>query len=58
MFYSDGTRVWTRTHQTMPNGSALSGDPSSTQSGIVIPWPTRPSQYFIFTVDALGESLC
>ncbi|MBK9183812.1 MAG: hypothetical protein IPM83_11995 [Ignavibacteria bacterium] len=53
MFYSDGTRVWTRTHQTMPNGSALSGDPSSTQSGIVIPWPTRPSQYFIFTVDAL-----
>lgn len=53
MFYSDGTRVWTRRHQPMPNGTALAGDPSSTQSGIVIPWPTRPSEYFIFTVDAL-----
>lgn len=53
MFYSDGTRVWTRRHQPMPNGTTLAGDPSSTQSGIVIPWPTRPSLYFIFTVDAL-----
>lgn len=53
LFYSDGTNVWTRRHQRMPNGTGLSGDPSSTQSGIVIPWPTRPSEYFIFTVDAL-----
>ncbi|MCF6295551.1 MAG: cell surface protein, partial [Flavobacteriaceae bacterium] len=31
LFYSDGTTVWNRNHQVMPNGNGLFGDSSSTQ---------------------------
>ncbi|MCX6141110.1 MAG: PKD domain-containing protein [Candidatus Kapabacteria bacterium] len=56
MFYSDGTDVWTRRHGRMPNGVGLFGNPSSTQSCIVVPWPGRPTQYFVFTADAIENN--
>lgn len=56
LFYTDGRTVWDRNHVQMPNGSfdlgtELFGDASSTQSGIIIPRPGNPDQYYIFTVD-------
>jgi gliding motility-associated-like protein len=51
LFYSDGVRVWNRNHQIMPNGTGLFGDPSSTQSALVVPKPDDPNIYYIFTVD-------
>ena len=51
LFYTDGTYVWNRNHQIMPNGSGLLGHSSSTQSAIIIPNPSNPSIYYIFTVD-------
>lgn len=56
LFYTDGRTVWDRNHHTMPNGSfengtELLGDPSSTQSGIIVPKPDHPNLYYIFTVD-------
>ncbi len=51
LFYSDGITVWNRNHQVMPNGTGLYGDPSSTQSALVVPKPDDPDIYFIFTVD-------
>ncbi|WP_303315791.1 T9SS type B sorting domain-containing protein [Flavivirga abyssicola] len=56
LFYTDGITVWDRLHRPMPNangivGSGLYGDPSSTQSAIVIPKPKDPSIYYIFTAD-------
>lgn len=56
LFYSDGRTVWNRNHQMMPNGNyfagtGLLGDPSSTSSGLIVPKPEDPTQYYIFTVD-------
>ena len=56
LLYTDGRTVWDRNHLIMPNGNysagtGLFGDPSSTQSGIIIPNPANPNIYYIFTVD-------
>ncbi|MDO5969960.1 T9SS type B sorting domain-containing protein [Flavivirga aquimarina] len=56
LFYTDGVTVWDRLHRPMPNangltGNGLFGDPSSSQSAIVIPKPKDPNIYYIFTVD-------
>jgi len=56
LLYTDGRTVWDRNHVIMPNGNygtgtGLFGDPSSTQSGIIIPNPANPNIYYIFTVD-------
>ena len=56
LFYTDGQTVWNRNHQIMQNGNyfggtGLLGDPSSTSSGLIVPKPEDPTQYYIFTVD-------
>ncbi len=50
LFYTDGITVWNRNHIPMPNGTGLLGDPSSTQSGIIVPKPGNPNNYYVFTV--------
>ncbi len=52
LFYSDGTTVWNRLHNPMPNGTGLKGNASSTQSAMIIPKPGSSSIYYIFTVGA------
>ena len=52
LFYTDGITVWDKTHNVMPNGTGLLGDPSSSQSGIIVPFPNNSDQYYIFTVGA------
>lgn len=54
LFYTDGMSVWDSTHAVMANGSGLMGDVSTTQSAIVIPSLTTPSQYYLFTLAADG----
>lgn len=54
LFYTDGISVWNRFHQTMPNGYGLLGDPSSTQSGIIVPKPGSSTHYYIFTVPGVS----
>ncbi len=51
LFYSDGISVWNRNHQVMPNGSGLLGSSSSTQSGLIAPYPGNPNLYYIFAID-------
>ncbi|GAA4231620.1 T9SS C-terminal target domain-containing protein [Postechiella marina] len=56
LLYTDGITVWNKLHQPMPNansftGSGLWGDPSSSQSAIIVPKPEDPNIYYIFTVD-------
>jgi gliding motility-associated-like protein len=58
LFYTDGRNVWDRNHNVMPNAdynsnpdNGLLGDPSSTSSGLIIPKPGNPNQYYIFAVD-------
>ena len=54
LFYTDGMFVYNKLHQQMPNGFGLFGDPSSAQSGVIVPKPGSNNVYFIFTVDAEG----
>lgn len=56
LLYTDGRTVWDKNHVIMPNGdydagTGLMGDPSSTQSGIIVPKPNNRNVYYIFTVD-------
>jgi len=55
LFYTDGITVWDKNHSIMPNGSDLKGDPSSTQSAIIVKKPGLNSIYFIFTVAQIAE---
>ncbi len=50
LFYSDGSTVWDKNDDIMPNGTDLLGDESSTQSAIIIPKPLDPNIYYLFTV--------
>ncbi|MBT7145133.1 MAG: hypothetical protein HN894_17560, partial [Bacteroidetes bacterium] len=56
LFFSDGTWVWDANMNQMLNGYGLSGDPSSSQSAVIIPKPLDINTYYIFTVDADGGS--
>jgi hypothetical protein len=60
LFYSDGVRIWNRNNTVMPNGTGLWGHFSSTQSCMIVPFPTDANRYYIFTVDAQGgpRGLC
>ncbi|WP_417355671.1 T9SS type B sorting domain-containing protein [Flavobacterium sp.] len=56
LFYTDGKSIWDKNHVIMPNadydnGTGLMGDPSSTQSGIIVPQKGNPNIYYVFTVD-------
>jgi outer membrane protein OmpA-like peptidoglycan-associated protein len=56
LFYTDGISVWNREHQKMPNGTGLHGDPSSTQSGVVIAKPNTKDKFYLFTVDKEAQA--
>ncbi len=51
LFYTDGIIVYDQDHKVMQNGGNLLGDPSSTQSALIVPKPGDPNIFFIFTVD-------
>ncbi len=51
LFYTDGITVYNKNHEVMRNGEGLFGDPSSTQSAIIVPKPEDPTIFFVFTVD-------
>ncbi|MDO6759059.1 T9SS type B sorting domain-containing protein [Tamlana sp. 2_MG-2023] len=54
LFYTDGITIWNKNHEIMSNGYGLYGDPSSTQSAIIVPKPKNDKIYYVFTVDDYG----
>ncbi|PQJ82207.1 T9SS type B sorting domain-containing protein [Polaribacter glomeratus] len=55
LFYSDGIEVFNKDHALMTYSDGrlandLKGNPSSTQSGMIIPKPGSTSVYYLFTV--------
>jgi hypothetical protein len=56
LFYTEGVTVWDGTNSVMPNGNGLMGDPSTTQSALIVPSLTSSSQYYLFTLAADGGS--
>ncbi|MBS1565501.1 MAG: hypothetical protein JST39_14015, partial [Bacteroidetes bacterium] len=57
LFYTDGTTLWNRRHQIMPNGAGLFGHYSSANSSIIIPRPGSNHIYYVFTSDAIEVQL-
>ena len=53
LFYTEGSSIWNRNHIIMPNGTGLKGEPSSTQTVLIIPKPCDNNIYYIFTVPCL-----
>ncbi len=66
LFYTDGIRVWDRSHTPMPNASGtnsfsqwnlmLSGNESSTQSAIITPVIGSTDRYYVFTTDGSSNA--
>lgn len=63
LFYSDGISVYTKKHELMKYtdgtlANNLEGNPSSTQSGLIVPNPEDKNIYYIFTVgtDFVGSN--
>lgn len=50
LFYTDGQKIYDKTHNIMSRGDSLNGHWSSTQSAIVIPKPGNRNLYYVFTV--------
>lgn len=49
LFSTDGMSVYNRNMLQMPNGFGLLGNPSATQSSIIVPNPANANQLYIFT---------
>jgi hypothetical protein len=57
LFYTDAIFVHDRHRNSMKNGNGLHGDPSSTQSAIIVPKPKDANIYSIFSVDIANTNL-
>lgn len=51
LFYTEGTTVWDRNDNVMPNGSGLLGGSSSTQAALIVPKPGACGIYYVFTTE-------
>jgi len=56
LLYTDGITIWNRAHNIMANGSGLSGNSSTSQSGVVVKQPGNSNIYFVFTLGASGNA--
>ncbi|MBB1139664.1 hypothetical protein [Myroides sp. WP-1] len=54
LFYSDGTTIYNAKHEIMENATSLSGNNSSTQSGIIIPYPNNRKKYVAVSIGIKG----
>lgn len=59
MFYSDGINIWNKNHEYMQKTDGttgygqkvLPGNPSSSQSGVAIPYPGNPDKYILLGME-------
>lgn len=54
LFYSDGVVVMNRFHDTMPNGTGLTSNVSTTQGALVVPHPGNSNLFYLFALDNEG----
>lgn len=50
LFYTNGSMVWDRNHNMMPNGIGLLGSYISAQTATIVPLPGNNDLYYIFTM--------
>lgn len=61
-FYTDGTDVWDRNNNLMPNGSDLPGigtniTASTTQGALIVPMPGSQEKYYIFSLGQFNTQI-
>lgn len=56
LFYTSGITIWDRTHAVMANGTGLTGNSSTTQSGIIVKQPGNANIYYVFSLGAGGNA--
>lgn len=49
LFYTDGSTVWNKNNNIMPNGSGLVSHNSGGQCGLIVPIPQSPNKYVVFS---------
>ncbi|WP_138476490.1 T9SS type B sorting domain-containing protein [Dyadobacter bucti] len=54
LFYTDGSSIWNKAHEPMPDATGLGGNTSTSQAAVIIPQPEHPDRYFVFSVAAKG----
>ncbi len=54
LFYTDGTYIWNKIHNRMPNGNGLKGNASSTQSAMIVRKPNSMDIYYVITVNGIS----
>ncbi|WP_249028264.1 T9SS type A sorting domain-containing protein [Nonlabens xylanidelens] len=52
LMYTDGTTIWNRNHNPMPDGTGLSGNSSSAQSSTIIKDLNNPNLYYVLTISS------
>jgi gliding motility-associated-like protein len=57
LFYTNGETVYDRSNNVMLNGNNLLGHINSTQSSLIVPKPGSDSLFYLFTTDAIQNSL-
>jgi gliding motility-associated-like protein len=57
LFYTNGKILQNRKHLTMPNGTGLMGDLSSTCNTVFVPMPGNDSMYYLFTIGSAREEV-
>ena len=56
LFYTDGTQVWNKNVDLMPNGGGLKGHVSSFQNSVIIQQPGNKNIFYLFTTDAIENN--
>ncbi|MEO8151109.1 MAG: T9SS type A sorting domain-containing protein [Bacteroidia bacterium] len=54
LFYTDGSTIWNKLNQPMPNGTGLLAGSSCTQAALIVPQPGSDTLYYVFTNDEYG----
>lgn len=55
LFYTDGSTIWNRNHEVMPNATGLGGSKSSTQSALIVPYQNSAGEFYVFSVASEDE---
>jgi large repetitive protein len=53
MFYTDGSTIYDATHQSMPNGGGLTGNPGGAQPAVICRVPGQTDRYYVITNSAV-----
>ncbi|WP_031529933.1 hypothetical protein [Dyadobacter crusticola] len=56
LFYTDGRTVWNAAHELMSNGEGLAGSFTSAQSALVLPYPSKPGLFYLFTTRSYADN--